>query len=376
MAQVFEAPVVVGNTTQEQTKEEKREQFQSIVEYIKDEIESLPDRRIEIPKEVMVLSDSFKESLGERESVELVIPKAKTPEKLNDPISACEEKDVDLAAQEAAYDVSLAQGDTSLLCRGDTPVTKLEKLADGFEYACFQNGTWLAPETIQHDQDYLCEGKKFYVNSHSGVTCPVTRPVSADNELIVTGTNIDCGLTLAEGETCQTQCNANYEKVSEANCTKEGFQPAVCKCEKDGFSEDHFGNCKQCDVGSFSIGGQACQPWTIGAEDCNKDRKVFQIGTATTDASCGELCPDNLIAEFDHCTDPNKKIHCDTLSWMYFSGQCCDSFDNSPTCLHQIDQKAVPLMQSLGYIKRQDRTDCQNGDKIVYHEGNMICKED
>ena len=270
----------------------------------------------------------------------------------------------------------LGSGDTSLLCRGQDPITKLEKKTDGFEYSCFENGDWKAPETIQHDQDYFCGERKFYVNSHSGLTYTVSRPVSADNPFVVVGQNLDCGATLAEGETCQTQCNDNFEKVSEANCTKEGFQPAVCKCDKDGFSEDGLGNCKVCDIGSFAVNGGKCQPWTIGAEDCNKDRKVFQVGTTTTDASCGEVCPDNLIAEFDHCTDPNKKIHCDTLSWMYFSGQCCDSFDNSPTCLHQIDQKAVPLMQSLGYIKRQDRTDCQNGDKIVYHEGNMICKED
>ena len=165
MAAVFNAPTITTQDEQGQTvtvqqnitKEEKREQFQSIVEYIKDEIEALPDRRIEIPKEVMVLSDSFLESLGERESVELVIPKQKTPAKLADPVSACEEADVDLAAQVAAYDVSLGSGDTSLLCRGQDPITKLEKKTDGFEYSCFENGDWKATETIQHDQDYFCE---------------------------------------------------------------------------------------------------------------------------------------------------------------------------------------------------------------------------
>ena len=375
MAAVFEAPVQAGNTTQPASKEEQREQFQSIIQYVKDEIEAMPNRRIEIPKEVMVLSDEFLQGLGDREKVELVIPKAKTPAKIQDPASACEEKDVDLAAQEAAYDVSLGEGDISLLCRGDDPVTKLEKLTNGFEYACFENGAWLGTESIDHDGSYECAGKKFYVNSHSGLTCPVTRPVSIVNELIVTGRNLDCGLTLAEGETCQTECNANYEKVSEANCTAEGFQPATCKCDKEGFSEDHFGNCKECDIGSFSAGaGQACLPWTVGAEDCNAIRKVFQVGNATMDAQCGEVCPEGLVAEWDHCTDPDKKVHCDTLSWFYFSGACCDSFDNSPTCLHQVDRKAVPVMQSLSYIKRADRTECQEGDKIVFHDGGMVCQ--
>ena len=375
MAAVFEAPVQAGNTTQTASKEEQREQFQSIIQYVKDEIEAMPNRRIEIPKEVMVLSDEFLQGLGDREKVELVIPKTKTPAKIQDPASACEEKDVDLAAQEAAYDVSLGEGDISLLCRGDDPVTKLEKLTDGFEYACFENGAWLGTESIDHDGSYECAGKKFYVNSHSGLTCPVTRPVSVVNELIVTGTNLDCGLTLAEGETCQTECNPNYEKVSEANCTAEGFQPATCKCDKEGFSEDHFGNCKECDIGSFSAGaGQACLPWTVGAEDCNAIRKVFQAGNATMDAQCGETCPEGLVAEWDHCTDPDKKVHCDTLSWFYFSGACCDSFDNSPTCLHQVDRKAVPVMQSLSYVKRADRTECQEGDKIVFHDGGMVCQ--
>ena len=371
MAIVFQAPVQAGNTTQPATKEEKREQFESIVAYIKDEIEAMPNRRIEIPKEVMVLSDDFIESLGDREKVELVIPTPKT--KIMDPSSACDEKDVDLAAQVAAYDVSLAQGDTSLLCRGTEPVTKLEKVQNGYEYACFDNGAWLNKESIQHDEKYECTGKKFYVNSHSGLTCTVTKPVSVENENIVTGTNIDCGLTLAEGENCQTQCNPNYEKVSEANCTADGFQPATCKCEKDGYSEDMFGNCKRCDVGSYSNGnGAPCQEWSVSAEICNTQSKVFLPGNATKDATCGEECPEGLVAEWGHCTDPNKQIHCDTLSWFYFSGACCDSFDNTPTCLNQMDRAAVPLMQSLSYVRRNDRTECQDGDQIVFKAGSIV----
>ena len=373
MATVFEAPVQAGNTTETPTKEEQREHFQSIVQYVKDEIEAMPNRRVEIPKEVMVLSDEFLQGLGDRKKVELVIPKAKTSQKIDDPLSACEEKDVDLAAQEAAYDVALVEGEISLICRGDEPVTKLEKLTDGFEYACFENGAWLGTESIGHDGAYECAGKKFYINSHSGLTCPVTRPVSADNKLIVTGKNLNCGLTIAEGELCQTECNANYVKVSEANCTVEGFQAAICKCDKEGYSEDYFGNCKQCDIGSFSTGG-GCQPWTIGAEDCNALRKVFQVGNATMDAQCGEVCPEGLVAERDHCTDPDKQIHCDTLSWFYFSGACCDNFDNSPTCLNQVDRKAVPVMQSLSYIKRADRTDCWEGDKVVFRDGGIVCE--
>ena len=382
MAAVFNAPTITTQDEQGQTvtvqqnitKEEKREQFQSIVEYIKDEIEALPDRRIEIPKEVMVLSDSFLESLGERESVELVIPKQKTLAKLADPVSACDEKDVDLAAQVAAYDVSLASGDTSLLCRGQDPVTKLEKKTDGFEYSCFENGDWQTAQTIQHDQDYFCGDRKFYVNSHSGLTCNVIQPVSADNLRVVTGTNIDCGISLAEGETCQTQCNPNFVKVSEANCTKDGFQPATCRCDKDGFAETEFGTCEQCPIGSYSLQGAQCIPWSVSAETCNAQNKVFIIGNAQQDSACGQTCPNNLKAEWDTCTDPNKKIHCDTLSWMYFSGHCCDSFDNTPTCLHQIDRNAIDIMQSLSYIKREDKSDCQEGDNIVFKAGTVVCQ--
>lgn len=382
MAAVFNAPTITTQDEQGQTvtvqqnvtKEEKREQFQSIVEYIKDEIEALPDRRIEIPKEVMVLSDSFLESLGERESVELVIPKQKTPAKLADPVSACDEKDVDLAAQVAAYDVSLASGDTSLLCRGQDPVTKLEKKTDGFEYSCFENGDWQTAQNIQHDQDYFCGDRKFYVNSHSGLTCNVIQPVSADNLRVVTGTNIDCGVSLAEGETCQTQCNPNFVKVSEANCTKDGFQPATCRCDKDGFAETEFGTCEQCPIGSYSLQGAQCIPWSVSAETCNAQNKVFIVGNAQQDSACGQTCPNNLKAEWDTCTDPNKKIHCDTLSWMYFSGHCCDSFDNTPTCLHQIDRNAIDIMQSLSYIKREDKSDCQEGDNIVFKAGTVVCQ--
>ena len=236
-------------------KATKRQNFKTIVEYIREELRSLPDRRVKITKESLVLSDKFQQKLGERQEIEFVLPVQKTTEKLANASEACEQKDIDLKEQPEAYDVHLEEGDISLICKGKEPVTKLEKLAEGsasaFQYACFEDGAWQADTAIEHDQDYKCKELSFYVNSLAGITCPVTLPVSQSNLMIVAGSNQDCGESVSEGDTCSTQCNENYVKVSDGICSDTGYQAGVCRCDAP-FQEDNYGNCKFCESGKFS----------------------------------------------------------------------------------------------------------------------------
>ena len=213
-----------SSETQTRNRQRKRENSFKASQYIKDEIESLQENQY---KRSHGLSGALKNP-GERESVELVLPKADTSETYRSHQRMRRERCRSCSAG------------GSLRCltgtRRHPPLKRhasheARKVADGFEYACFVNAPVRA-ETIQHDQDYLCKGKKFYVNSPlASHACHQT--CQRNRELIVTGTNIDCGLTLAEGNLPSSA--ANYEKVSEANCTKEGFQPTVCKCARDGF---------------------------------------------------------------------------------------------------------------------------------------------
>ena len=353
----------------------KRNNFKSIVKYVRNEVKDLPDQRVKISKESMVLSTVFLQKLGQREEIELVIPKAKTPSKLSNPTQACEEKDVDLSSQLAPYDVPLDDGEISLLCKGDEPVTKLEKLASGataFNYACWQNGAWQAEQGINHDENYQCGDLSFYVNSLSGITCPVTPPVSQSDASIVAGTNLDCGASLSEGDTCTAQCGANYVKVSDGQCTSDGYQAGVCSCNAP-FEIKDDGECRLCDVGTFSVNGSACQPWTVTAKQCNYQGKLFVPGGETFDASCGGTCPAGKEPVVSFCADITNDVSCETLSYIYSSSNCCDGMEQPTECLKQIDATGKQRADSLASLRRADDSLCQEGDSILYQNGQFVC---
>lgn len=353
----------------------KRNNFKSIVKYVKLQVEELPDQRIKIPKESMVLSTTFLEKLGQREEIDLVLPKTKTPSKLSNPTQACEEKDVDLSSQLAPYDVPLDDGEISLLCKGDEPVTKLEKLTSGataFNYACWQNGAWQAEQGVNHDENYQCGDLSFYVNSLSGITCPVTPPVSQSDPSIVAGTNADCGTSLSEGDTCTAQCGTNYVKVSDGQCTSDGYQAGVCSCNAP-FEINDDGECRLCEVGSFSDNGSACQPWTVTAKQCNYQGKLFVPGGETFDASCGATCPAGKEPVVSYCADITNEIGCETLSHLYGTNNCCEGMEQPAECLRTIDATAKQHADSLASLRRADESLCQEGDSIIYQNGQFVC---
>lgn len=353
----------------------KRNNFKSIVKYVKLQVQELPDQRIKIPKESMVLSTTFLEKLGQREEIDLVLPKTKTPSKLSNPTQACEEKDVDLSNQLAPYDVPLDDGEISLLCKGDEPVTKLEKLTSGataFNYACWQNGAWQAEQGVNHDENYQCGDLSFYVNSLSGITCAVTPPVSQSDASIVAGTNADCGASLSEGDTCTAQCGTNYVKVSDGQCTSDGYQAGVCSCNAP-FEINDDGECRLCDIGSFSVNGSACQPWTVTAKQCNYQGKLFVPGGETFDASCGGACPAGKEPVVSYCAEITNEIGCETLSNLYGSNNCCEGMEQPAECLQTIDEKGKQHADSLASLRRADDSLCQEGDSIIYQNGQFVC---
>ena len=110
MAAVFNAPTITTQDEQGQTvtvqqnitKEEKREHFQSIVEYIKDE-SKLCRQKNQFQKRSWCFP-TLPRIARRRESVELAKPESTSKACRS---VACEEADIDLAAQVAAYDVSL-----------------------------------------------------------------------------------------------------------------------------------------------------------------------------------------------------------------------------------------------------------------------------
>ena len=435
----------------------KRKQFRSMIQSLKEQIRAIEKSRIQLRKEELVLSNKFKEKLGTRTVLDVIVPKQKTTAKMNS-IDACDEKDVDLKTQPLAYEVSLEETEAALVCSGNTPVTKLTMTNEGtttdsFTYACWENNAWTTETEILSGQDYLCEGKAFYVNSLSGVTCnvsnpvssldpnveagvtgvdcgetlgdgetcsatcnpnfvlsqeanctaegfqpavchcpqgftdnldgtctatatdscTVTKPISALDNNIIAGNNVDCAETIAAGQQCTAECNENYVKLSDGICTTEGYQPAQCICNITGFHEDGTGNCKSCDAGLFLNSNSTCVPWTVTAQECNALNKPFVAGDHQTDASCAETCAGGLTAEGNRCIDPLAKIQCHALSWLYDEGLCCENQNNKPSCVYTLDRQATVRLNSFGNLKRADGSACQDTDQITYQQGILIC---
>ena len=294
------------------TAAEKKEQYKSVVKYLRREIAKLPERKVPVEKENIVASQDFLDAVPVGKKVDIVIPKEKTLTKLNNPAEACSEKDVDLSQQDNAYDVSLEQGETSLICQGSEAKTKLKRIsASDYEYSCMDNGAWSAATAVQEDQSYTCsDGSKFYVNSLGGSTCAVQPPVSQSFPSVVSGTSgADCGTHIGEGSSCSYECTDNFLKAAAPSCGTGGvFTPAKCSCVHDGYVDNALGGCNPCPSGQFSTGGAACQPWSVTEYSCNSQNKVFVAGTISTDASCGITCSSGLVADGAICKVPSTKV--------------------------------------------------------------------
>ena len=355
----------------------KKEQFKSVITYSRREIAKLPQRRVAIDKASMVVSQEFLDSVPAGKKVDIVIPKPKTPATLANLAIACTEKDIQLSGQDNAYDVALEEGDTSLICHGTTAKTKLKRDANGYKYSCVDGNAWTAEISISEDSSYTCpEGGKYFVNSHSGTTCAVEPPVSQSFPSITAGTSgTDCGTHIGENATCSYECNSNFLKVSGPACSSAGvFTRAVCSCVHDGFVDNAMGSCQGCTSGTFSTGGQACQPWTVTEASCNTQNKVFVAGTHSTDSSCGITCAGGLIADGALCKEPSTAVSCASLEWMYFSDTCCDGVDRAISCMASLTEQKIKIVDSLATLKQDSGADCTDGMEVSFKAGKIVCK--
>lgn len=341
---------------------EKKEQFKSVIKYLKREIRKLPNRKVAIEKTSMVASPAFLASIPDNKEVDIVVPVVKTPAKLADPAQACDEADLDLLVQENSYDIDLDIGEVSLICSGNTPKTKLErKTSAGYEYTCLDaDGGWTAATAVSEGSSYSCfGGAKFYVNSLGGTTCNTSLPVSQSYPTVASGTSA-CGANIGEGDACAQTCNANFVKESEASCEAGVFTPAVCSCVHDGYVDSGAGACEACPQGQFSTGGAACQPWTKTEADCLAEGNILQQGTRSSDSRC-------ISAE----------LSCGTISYLYFSGgdaPCCESMDNTISCMGQLGEDNMAMLDSLSGIKQGSGAACTDGMAVAFKEGKLICK--
>ena len=331
-----------------------RRQFRSTIKYLRQQIRALTKQRLKIPKTDMVLSTTFSTRMGTRTNVDVIIPKAKTK---IDQADACTEADVDLADQTDAYDVSLDEGETSLICHGNTPKTKLKMTVDGelttpeqdkdtYEYSCWENNAWTVAVEVKSDDYYSCTGgDKYYINSHSGLTCELTPPRNADDTADVGVNNADCGTSLGEGHTCTITCSkcsdVQYttqqtctgagehwdvrETVSEPSCNADNdpsFTPGVCQC-KAGYEDDGTGKCVKCPAGESSTAGGTCEACPANSNSvagggcaCNLNHRLNLVGGvyvceacpgANTGRAAGDLISSATVTKC-HCIANHKVV--------------------------------------------------------------------
>ena len=213
----------------------RRRNVRDMLKWMKNEIIGL-SRKVRLKKDTLSFSAAFSQRLTSRgNDVDVFVPKTKT--KITT-AQACDEADVDVSSQTVPYEISQDEGETALVCKGSTPITKLLMERDGevhdeendvYKYACWNGAGWDADVQVADGGSYTCGTQKFFVNSLSGVTCDATDPVSSADSNVDVGTD-NCG-TIAEGEVCTDYtCNANFVSQSGPSCTVDGYQPAVCEC--------------------------------------------------------------------------------------------------------------------------------------------------
>jgi len=354
----------------------KKEQFKSVITYAKREIAKLPDRRVAISKASFVASQDFLDAVPVGKSVDIVVPKPKVVATVNDLSTACTQGDIQLDGQDNAFDVALGVGDTSLVCHGTSPKTKLTRNSGNYKYSCAVNNAWSAETIVNEDSSYTCpDGGKYFVNSHGGGTCAVQTPVSQSFPSITSGTSgDDCGSHIAFGTTCSYECNSNFVKVSGPSCSSTGvFTRAVCSCVQDGFVDDAQGSCVGCASGTFSTAGQACVPWTVTEATCNADNKIFVAGTINSDSSCGITCANGLVADGAICKEASTVVSCAALQWMYFSDTCCESA-GAISCMSSLTEEKVKIVDSVATLKQDEGIDCTDGMEVVFKDGKIVCR--
>ena len=278
------------------------------------------DRAIVMAKETISLTNLFKTRIGTGTEVKLVVSGTKTIDE-ND-ANVCDEADFDVATDGLIFDISLTTvGDVALLCRGSTPLVKMEFIEDGddadkaydtYQYKCHSSGTWddnwVSIQTTE--TEFSCNNKKYLVNSLGGVNCNYTSTLNEDGSPhAIDGTNV-CGSVLESGEVCRPTCMVNYYLKSPATCEADGngaiaFTPAVCAPEV-------------------------------------------------------------------------SEITCRDIEWMYFSGggatPCCEGMENTVECMGHLEETEMELVNSLALLQQEDGSDCSDGMEIIIKNNKIICK--
>jgi hypothetical protein len=236
---------LIRNKTQSLQEGDKRLNVRSMLKSIKAAVKNTTGR-ISLRKEDLFLSKRFLDRLKNRlQNISVIYPKNKTRINHTD---ACLEADIEISNQTEPYDVMLEENETSLICNRGFPLTKLRMERDGalhnetndtYKYSCWENNSWSEEKTILDGDLYKCRNETYLINSHSGVTCEASDPVSSLNSSLVVGTDT-CGI-IGEGHECLNYtCNVNFVLQSNANCTIDGYEPAVCHCPS-GYVEDGLG---------------------------------------------------------------------------------------------------------------------------------------
>ena len=293
---------LIRNKRQSLLEGDKRLNVRSLLKSIKAAVKNATGR-ISLPKEDLFLSNPFLDRLKNRnQNISVVYPKNKTRINLTD---ACLEADIQIRNQSEPYDVMLEEGEISLICNGELPLTKLRmerdaaihnETNDTYRYSCWENNAWSDEKTILDGELYKCKNETYLVNSHSGVTCEATNPVSSLNSSLVVGTD-SCGI-IGEGHECLNYtCNENFVLQNEANCSIDGYEPAVCHCP---YTEDGLGNCiKSCDDDKTCGLGESC----LSYYNCGGFESNMRCVT-TTYAKCNSTnCTCVLSSEIPSCLD-------------------------------------------------------------------------
>lgn len=134
---------------------QKRSGFREMIKWIRTQF---TNRKAKMNKEDLILSTTFKTRMGARADVEVFNPKKD---------GNC---DVDVKQQPDSFDVTLTDvGDTGIVCKGTTKISKLELTAvndesNTYKYYCHDGSGWGTGVSITSGGSYSCDGRKFHVN--------------------------------------------------------------------------------------------------------------------------------------------------------------------------------------------------------------------
>ena len=263
-------------------------------------------------------SNNFYTKLNKRGrvTVRLVPPQPKSIAKIN-AVNACDEKDIDLLDQTEAYEIPIDPEDTSLVCMGNTPVSKMILTADNefneYKAYCWDGNGWDAGIDVAEEghaslpDEFTCNGTPFFVNSHSGdASCHVT-----SNDNLITGAG-DCDAMLPEGQTCQHTCTAGTLPTVDANCVDGVFNETVCTetiCGLNQYVSSH--TCVDCPLGEVHDAGTGATSDDTTCTPCGQG--LYRNSTLD---ECTE-CPDGssvFIADQVVDTGGTSCVSCDSAT--------------------------------------------------------------